>query len=419
MRRLVAITALVTACGSLPAYAQQGRGQGFNPSSGRSALFTLAASDGSLTYSGQTSTTFDRDTVAYRKSATVLVSTAVDTPRAEPDGLLIETARTNYVLRNDDLSTGWTLNSMTAGADAATDPLGTTTADEIIGAASTGAHYPSQAMTLGGTGISTVSCYVTAQAESWFALQVTNAPNTVQYYNVSTCAAGTSTTGSPTNAAAEAVGAMCRVSFSTVVANVAQTLNALPGEGDGDVVYLGDGSTSDLDIWGCQYSAGAFPGSPLLTAGASATMDDDDVWFGITESDFTAGGKLTVTFKVADVDGHAILSLATIDDETDACNERAYLSIAADGDLTFITDSLPATDCLVETTAEDYSDGAEHTVVVEWGTNNCTLTVDDTLKATDLTVTPPDDLDMIRVGDSCSDSLELNGNISALTVEVL
>ena len=382
---------------------------------GSPALFSLSASGGSLAYSGQTSATFDRDTAAYRKTGSGLELVAIDTPRVEPAGLLIEDGRTNYVIRNDDLTTGWTLNSCTIDDDSTTDPLGTTTADGVIGAASGGAHYPSQAMTTA-TGLHTVSCFATPGEESWTALQVTNSPNTAQYFNASTCTVGSTTIGSPTNATAEAIGSMCRVSFSATFTNASQNLNVLPGEGDGDVVYTGDGSTVDVSYWGCQISAGAFPGSPLLTAGASATMDDDDAFFGIPETDFANGGQITVTFTVPDADGHGVLSVLTIDDETDACNERAYLSIAADGDLTFITDSAAGTDCLVETTSEDYSDGTEHTAVVTWGTNTCTLTVDDTLKDTDSTVSPPDDLDMIRVGDSCGDGSELEGNIKSIEV---
>lgn len=78
--------------------------------------------------------TFSRTTTGYGQTvAGVLTSFAIDAPRITTQGLLIEAASQNEIIRSQEFdNASWTKSAMTVSADATAAPDGTTTMDKMV-----------------------------------------------------------------------------------------------------------------------------------------------------------------------------------------------------------------------------------------------------------------------------------------------
>jgi hypothetical protein len=122
------------------AWMQQGGGSGF------SFDFSTGVLDSRISFNRAS-------TATYLDAATGLIKTAaIDVPRFEAQGLLLEDARTNLMTRSEDWSDGgWTKTAATVTLNATTAPDGTNTADALLDDVTNASHWVGRAMT--GTGV--------------------------------------------------------------------------------------------------------------------------------------------------------------------------------------------------------------------------------------------------------------------------
>ena len=212
-----------------------------------------------------------------------LVSLSGNVARVEYDsagvlGLRVESSRTNSLLRSEEISNAaWTklgtvIAAPTVTADFSNSPSGTTTADRVQLAASSGASQTSlirQTVTTTGGAAYTCTVYVRG-----------NGTSGTTYINNS-LAAGGSTPGS----CAYVSGSWTRCSFSFNAGGVADGCDL------GTNTFLNIATTQpthDLLVWGFQLEAGAYATSYIPTTTASAVRNSETATF--TVSLATAGG---------------------------------------------------------------------------------------------------------------------------------
>lgn len=198
-------------------------------------------------------------------------------------GLLVEEARTNIILRTQQLdNASWTKLAASVTADAATAPDGTATADKIVEAASNAFHGIYQIFT--GTAVAyTYSVYVKA-AERGFCQVFYQDPSSANHGVTVNLSLGTitQTTGSITSSAIDArangwyrvtITKTLTASASWLVATFLATSNVAVIAG-----YVGDGA-SGIYAWGQQLEAGATLSSYIPTTTSSATRAADVITF--------------------------------------------------------------------------------------------------------------------------------------------
>jgi hypothetical protein len=289
--------------------------------------------------------TFTRASVAnYCNSLGVLAAAAVDEPRIEYDaetlavrGLLIEEARTNYLLRSQEFSNAsWTKTTSNVTADAVAAPDGTLTADKLYDDATTGQHYLSQSYTK--TSSSEVQSYcasvwVKAAEYSRFSLMVLGSSGSAHSASV------TFTLGSASMSAIVYSGNYdtgqaridkwpggwyrCALDFrinNDAQATVGVALTLFNNSASG--IYAGD-SASGVYLWGAQLEKGVGRTSYIATTTAAATRARDSALLPFSE--WFAGGAATL-FVEAQAGGWSSGSTGS---------DRQVLSFAGGGDVKF------------------------------------------------------------------------------------
>lgn len=187
-------------------------------------------------------------------------------------GLLVEEARTNLLLRSEELdNASWTASEATITANQIAAPNGTTTADLFTTSATTGVeHYILQSFTVAASTAYTASVYAKAGTGSIFDLQYRVAGawaggNVLVGFNLSTQVV-TITSGTAT-ASITPVGNgwfRCQITATSSVAGGSPQFRIATGDGGGT-----------LYLWGAQLEAGAFPTSYIPTTTAAATRSAD------------------------------------------------------------------------------------------------------------------------------------------------
>jgi hypothetical protein len=278
-------------------------------------------------YSGTTLVTFTRASAGRFVGSDGLIQTAaVDAPRfdhnpttGESLGLLVEEARTNLVLRSEELdNASWTRTGATVSTNTVVAPDGTTTADTLIETTSTGNHNTLQSIT---AAISTVYTFsVFAKAASGTRTVRLLVP-TVVFGTAGSCVFNlqTGTAGSLSGAITAAnITAFpdgwyrCAIVTSASTAGVVGNFTiGLIGTG---ASYTGDG-TSGVYLWGAQLEAGAFPTSYIPTTTATATRAADVA--SITGSNFSSWYNQTEGTVFVDASGVNNINVST----------RAYVEI--------------------------------------------------------------------------------------------
>ena len=192
----------------------------------------------------------------------------------------------NLLLRPQELDHAtWTKSDLTVTANAIADPLGASTAEKLVEAATTAAHFVSQGATLVAGAVYTFSVYVKAAERTRMGLIVrdvaTSANQARASWNLSSGAqdfGGAKAVGTYTDAVAgDAVHVgggwyRCTLSMRVGAASAVQARLYLldASTGINAVTYAGDG-TSGLYAWGLQVEEGAaaseYEPGPRLLAG--------------------------------------------------------------------------------------------------------------------------------------------------------
>jgi hypothetical protein len=180
--------------------------------------------------------------------------------------LLVEGARTNLSLQNQDVSTTWVNTRTTDSVNADVAPDGTTTADRLIeDATASSTHYLSQTVTGTADASYAWSYFVKAGSRSWIALELQEAGGADyfrQYFDVTNGVVGTPAvqgTGVHSRSYIEPYGAdhyRCTIVGTIGGGHTALRKIIYLATGDGGITYSGDG-TSYVILWGSQFEDGA------------------------------------------------------------------------------------------------------------------------------------------------------------------
>jgi hypothetical protein len=195
-------------------------------------------------------------------------------------GVLIEGARTNLCLRSQEFNSGWTLQNITIGTDAAVAPDGTTTADKLTEDSATGGHACFRSVTIAGSVAQAFSVFAKAAERSiiWIAAyDGDGATARVAWFDLATGAVGTVQAGATATIQALANGwyrcTIVRTNSSALTAGIIQI-----GVTTTDNVLSHAGTTgSGAFIWGAQVETASFPSSYIPTVAAAATRAADSL----------------------------------------------------------------------------------------------------------------------------------------------
>lgn len=250
-------------------------------------------------------------------------------------GLLHEAARTNIVLRSQDLDNGsWTKSNATISVDFGTAPDGTVSSDKIVEDGAAAIHGVIAGVTVNAGGTYTLSAFVRPAGRNFVFLYGINVDQYGAIFDLVnlTSANIVSGVGSVTAKGIQRYpNGVYRVWVSGIMNGSATTLNFVGGPGislsvPGGYTYTGD-SASGVEMWGIQIEAGAHPTSYLATASTSTARVADlaiatgiSPWFSIpggtlcasydTEYAVTGGNQFMARFSDNSSNNHFALMLS-------------------------------------------------------------------------------------------------------------
>ncbi len=201
-----------------------------------------------------------------------LVQTAgVNVARTDADGLIIEPARTNWVLRSEEFDNAtWTKALTTVVANIAAAPDGLTTADRLVPTAVVGDHITSQTFAGITTGQAyTASCWLKASGYGWARISLgTSFATNYVFVDLATGAVGLNSGATSIVVTAFANG-WWRLSYSvTSNATGNGVFQIYAVNANSFTTFAGDG-TSGILAWGAEVKLGALS-AYVPTAGATA-----------------------------------------------------------------------------------------------------------------------------------------------------
>jgi hypothetical protein len=215
-------------------------------------------------------------------------SAAVNVPRIDANGLLLEAAATNLLLRSQEFDNAtWGKVEATVTANAGSAPDGTTTAEKIIPSVNNLAHRATQSGIAVTSGLSyRLSCFVKASGYGWVRLSLgTSFPANYMLFDLATGALGLNS--GFTGITAESLGnGWWRLSGSLVATGSGTTeASVYPLASNTLTTFAGDG-TSGILAWGAQVEQGALSSYiPTTTAAATRSADVVSLVNAITAKD--------------------------------------------------------------------------------------------------------------------------------------
>lgn len=396
------------------------QGGGLGPAT-RPVFEFLAGATGVDNYSviGASTVTFGRAGAAtYVDDSGVIQSASAGEARFEANGALVENAIANQLLRSEELDLAWTpTNCASVSTDTITAPDGASTADACVANTTAAAHYVTQALTTAGTGWHTLCAFVQAGDLDYAALQMSNAPNTVQYYDAANCAVGTSTTGTPNDPTATAyANGWCRICMSEFLSSTTQNVNLFCAEGDGDVVFSGDDSTVQCAYWGTTLEALRVATSYISTGAATASRVADSWDIDLPGDIGIERGELVFSTYDHDCCGATVWALAV--SNTGAGTDELEVSVGGTNLTVYTTQTAGnALSLTADEATYDYADGTLHTINFGLMTDNANVFFDGSTSVTaDASYDPGPNLDSVQIGSTNSNSGQLNGHVKRVTL---
>ena len=219
---------------------------------------------------GVGSVTFSRSTTAtYIDRYGILKTAAVDEPRFEKDGLLIEGSSTNLLTYGDEFdNAAWLKARCSISINSTTAPDGTTTADKLIDTADNNTHILYRDVTVP-VGTSTMSIYVKSAEHTKCQVRAYNSTDGYTTANVD-IALGITDSG---DIAALGDG-WYRVSLPKTTTVTTFSFRIYIVDSNGNNVYAGNG-TDGIYIWGSQLEALPFASSYIPTTTSAVTRGGD------------------------------------------------------------------------------------------------------------------------------------------------
>ena len=219
---------------------------------------------------GVGSVTFTRSTTGtYIDRYGVLQTAAIDEPRFEKDGLLIEGSSTNLLTYGDEFdNAAWLKARCSISINSTTAPDGTTTADKLIDTADNNTHILYRDVTVP-VGTSTMSIYVKSAEHTKCQVRAYNSTDGYTTANVD-IALGITDSG---DIAALGDG-WYRVSLPKTTTVTTFSFRIYIVDSNGNNVYAGNG-TDGIYIWGSQLEALPFASSYIPTTTSAVTRGGD------------------------------------------------------------------------------------------------------------------------------------------------
>jgi len=360
----------------------------------------------------------------YVDSEHLRMSHRIDKNGVNVRGYLPETQATNLIPESEDFST-WDL--IEAGTvvvdDAEVCPDGRTKMASIAGDSDDEQHGIADDITLTAVTHAFSGFYKpgsdVTHGKDWVYVNNSTVANCDCYFDCANGTVGTAGAGCKGYIEGPFLNGSYRwcIVFTGTVA--AHTLQVSPAVADGDNDFVGDGSTVNGYVWGCQVEAGDYMTSPIRTDGGTATRLKDNL-------QFTAGANIggedvgkgsiyaDVLFSDYDVTGTA-KSILALSDEASA-DDRLLLAVSATNDKFYcLTRATAGNNGDAESTG-DVADNAKHAVAALYETDNLLTMLDGVEGTADTTADMPDDLDEMVIGANRGAANQANGLIQNLRI---
>jgi len=227
--------------------------------------------------------TFTRSTIKryLRKDTGLITVAAIDEPAFEQNGILIEGASENLLIRAEEFdNAAWikVRNSITANAIVAPD--GTTTADASIANTDNNNHRNQQAFTFVGTTTYTATAFVKAGNKTvcYLTVEFSDPNANTAYFDLSTGTVGTVQAGLDGATIKRLTNGWFRITATrTTIGGGASFVHVAWANADNDAVFAGDGSTVDGHNWGAPLEALPFASSYIKTVASTVPRTADNL----------------------------------------------------------------------------------------------------------------------------------------------
>jgi hypothetical protein len=361
---------------------------------------------------------FTRTSAAtYVNSAGLIASAAVDAPRFDydpatlaPKGLLIESQRTNLLLRSEEFdNASWVKAETTVTANAAVSPDGTADADKLVESSNNTAHHINQSATT--TAAShTFSVYMKA-AERNFAMLYHVQTTSGAVFNLSTGAITTPSGVTLATGTAVAIGnGWYRCSITVTATAASNNFRIYICSDATTFTYTGDG-TSGILIWGAQLEAGSYATSYIPTAGSQVTRTADVAsivapnfapWYNQSEGTFVVEVD---TAKPTTVDA----TVLAVDASDGDISNRHYLGFS-----TGLAEGRTAIGGVIQVSlTQAYAANATEKLAYAYKANDFALARNGSLAGTDASGSLPT-IDRMFIGNAAGSAAFLDGHIRSI-----
>lgn len=225
-------------------------------------------------------------------------------------GLLIEESRSNLLLQSENFSTTWVRNNILAFGggsvvNATNGPDNTLSADLVVEAATTSAHFMSQSTTTVSGANYAMSVFAKPAGRNWVCLEGGSGGGAFSvWFDVANGVVGTIIGTTAANVKIEPYkNEFYRCIVIDTTTGTAPNYRVYICSADNVQSYAGDG-VSGVYIWGAQLEAGAFATSYIPTTTTSLTRNADQVsmtgtnfsdWYNASEGTFYVQGIPTTT----------------------------------------------------------------------------------------------------------------------------
>lgn len=219
-------------------------------------------------------------TATYVDSNGIIQTAAIDTPRYQDGGLLLEPQRTNLALKSEEMdAASWYPAQVTETVNATTAPDGTATADKIVEDGNNAAHYTYQPVTVSSGTTYTVSVFVKKAERSIayirFSSYLSGFVQSYAYFDVDAGTPLTIEAGIASYGIEDFGNGWYRIwASSQATASIAANVGFGFTTADNTQTHAGD-SSSGIYAWGFQTEAGAYSTSYIPTSGSTVTRNAD------------------------------------------------------------------------------------------------------------------------------------------------